>query len=248
MDITEISKSENELVHNAKAMNEEFFIHAQYATDFAHEFLKEVDPNSFYFLLFLSSFQKHIVLAFLSTVRFHHIQTNFNLRFASETAAWAAFAIGNNDPEKDKEKFAIVDDSGMLNPSDDLKKKMYAWLDEKYPDGSASLKRYKGQTNALSSHANIVDAHRTFSGLVDGKFKTQFFDSSEDRHIQTDLWAVANLVMGSLDLFYGVNQDFNIFKFQDDFLNKMKILKTENDRLKSKMLSNPNFVKPLKET
>lgn len=243
MDITEISKSENELVQNAKSMNDAFYLHAQYAVDFAHSFLKKVDPNSFYFLLFISSFQKHIILAFLSAIRFHHIQTNFNLRFASEDAAWAAFAIGNNDPEKDKQKFAAEDESGMLNPNDDLKRKMYQWLDEKYPEGSTSLKRYKGQTNALSSHANIVDAHRTFSGLVNGHFKTQFFDSSEDRHIKTDLWAVANLVMGSLDLFYGVNKDFNIFEFSDDFLEKMKILKAENDRLKNIMLSDPNLAK-----
>src|SRR3989344_9064190 len=138
MDIAEISKSENELVENAKSMNEEFFQHAQYAVNFAHSFLKKVDPNSFYFLLFLSSFQKHIILAFLSGVRFHHIQTNFNLRFASETAAWGAFAIGNNDPEKDKAKFALIEEDGMLNPNDDLKKKMYKWLDDKYTDGSES--------------------------------------------------------------------------------------------------------------
>src|SRR3989344_4241935 len=116
MDVAEISKFENELVQNAKAINEEFFLHTEYAVDFAHSFLKKVDPNSFYFLLFLSSFQKHIILAFLSAVRFHHIQVNFNLRFASETAAWAAFAIGNNDPERDKEKFALLDEDGIMNP------------------------------------------------------------------------------------------------------------------------------------
>lgn len=236
MDIAEISKSENELVQKAKLMNEDFFMHAQYAVDFAHSFHKKVDPNSFYFLLFISSFQKHITLAFLSAIRFHHVQTNFNLRFASETAAWGAFAIGNNDPEKDKEKFALVEEDGILNPNDELKKKMYKWLNEKYPDGSASLGRYKNQTNALSSHANIVDAHRTFLGIVDGKFKTQFFDNSKDRHIKTDLWATANLVMGSLDLFYGVNRDFNIFEFSDDFIKKMKFLEIENNRLKNVMI------------
>ncbi|MCU0653680.1 MAG: hypothetical protein MUD10_05480, partial [Candidatus Pacebacteria bacterium] len=128
-------------------------------------------------------------------------------------------------------------------PNDDLKKKMYQWLDGKYQEGSISLKRYKDQTNALSSHANIVDAHRTFSGLINGQFKTQFFDNSEDRHIKTDLWAVANLVMGSLDLFYGVNKDFNIFELSDDFLERMKILETENSRLKSVMLSDPVLAK-----
>jgi len=242
-DIVEISKSENELVQNAKTMNEPFYLHAQYGVDFVHSFLKKVDPNSFYFLLFLSSLQKHIVLAFLSAVRFHHIQTNFDLRFASESSAWAAFAIGNNDPEKDKEKFAIKDESGILNPNDDLKKKMYQWLNEKYREGSVSLKRYKDQTNALSSHANIVDAQRTFSGLSNGQFKTQFFDNSEDRHIKTDLWAVANLVIGSLDLFYGVNKDFNIFEPSDDFFERIKILKIENDRLKNIMLSDPHLKK-----
>jgi len=246
MDITEISKTENEMIQEAKSMNEEFFIHAQYAVDFAHSFLKRVDSNSLYFIIFLSSFQKHIILAFLSAIRLHHIQTNFDLRFASETSAWAAFAIGNNDPIKDKEKFALTSEDGILNPNDDLKKKMYKWLDEKYSGGSTSLKRYKNQTNALSSHANIVDAHRTFSGFIDGKFKTQFFDSSEDRHVKTDLWAVANLVMGALDLFYGVNKDFNIFEFSEDFLEKMKILKIENDRLKDLMLSDPKLAVHLK--
>jgi hypothetical protein len=243
MDIAEISKSENELVQSAKSQKEEFFTHAQYAVDFAHSFIKKVDPNSFYFIVFLSSFQKHIVLAFLSAIRFHHIQTNFDLRFAAETAAWAAFAIGNNDPDKDKQKFAEEDKNGILNPSDDLKKKMYQWLDKNYSEGSISLKRYKGQTNALSSHSNIVDAQRTFSGLVDGKFATQFFDNTEDRHIKTDLWAVANIVMGSLDLFYGVNTDFNIFEFSENFLAEMEILRTENDRLKNIMLSDPKISK-----
>jgi len=237
MDIDKISEAENQLVQDAISLNEEFFLHAKYAVDFAHSFVKRVDPESLYFLLFLSSFQKHIILALLSSVRLHHIQANFNLRFSSESSAWAAFAIGNNDPDGDKEKFALTSEDGILNPNDDLKKKMYQWLDEEYPAGSTSLKRYKNQTNALSSHSNIVDAHRTFSGLDDDKFTTQFFDNSEDRHIQTDLWAVANLVMGALDLFYGVNKDFNIFEFSDDFLQKMKTLRIENDRLKNEMLS-----------
>src|SRR3990167_755910 len=232
MDVPEISKAENKLIQDAKSKNDDFFLHAQYSVDFTHSFLKEVEPSSFYFLVLLSSFQKHIILAFLSAIRLHHIQANLDLRFASEASAWAAFAIGNNDTEKDKQKFAAVDDGGALNPRKNLKKEMYTWLDKKYEKGSAALKKYKDQTNALSSHANIVDAHRTFSGFVDGKFKTQFFDNAEDRHIKTDLWAVANLVMGSLDLFYGVNRDFSIFQFSDDFLEKMQILKAENDRLK----------------
>ena len=246
MDIIEISKTENEMIQQAKSMNKEFFIHTQYAIDFAHSFFKKVDSNSLYFIIFLSSFQKHIILAFLSAIRLHHIQTNFDLRFASENSAWAAFAIGNNSSIKDKEKFALVDENGMLNPNDNLKRKMYKWLDEKYPDGSVSLKRYKDQTNALSSHANIVDAYRTFSGLANGKFATQFFDNSQDRHIKTDLWAVANLVMGALDLFYGVNKDFKIFEFSEDFLERMKILKIENDRLKAIMLSDPKLAVHLK--
>lgn len=241
MNILEISKSENDLVQKAKSVSDVFYLHAQYAVDLSHAFIKNVNHNSFYFLVFLSSFQKHIVLAFLSAIRFHHIQTNFDLRFASESSAWAAFAIGNNSLEKDREKFAIEDESGILNPDDALKKAMYKWLNEEYNEGSVSLKRYKNQTNALSSHANIVDAHRTFSGFVDGKFKTQFFDNSEDRHIKTDLWAVANLVMGSLDLFYGVNKDFNIIEFSDDFLERMSVLKAENDNLKSVMLSHPKL-------
>lgn len=120
---------------------------------------------------------------------------------------------------------------------------MYKWLDKNYPAGSQSLKRFKGSTNKLSTHANVVDAYRNFVGMVEGKISTSLFDKSEEHYIKTDLWTVANLSMGLLDIFYGVNRDYPQLILQDDFLARMKKLKEDNDTLKIEMMNHPRLKK-----
>ncbi|OHA83722.1 MAG: hypothetical protein A2408_00450 [Candidatus Yonathbacteria bacterium RIFOXYC1_FULL_52_10] len=233
MSLNGISILENELVENAARDHGKYFEHAQYALDFLHTFIKSTSYEGAFFLMFLSSVEKHITLGVLSGVRRHHVQANFNFRYATEAGSWAVYSLAHPDPSL----FVEFESGGTLEPTKELKKKMYCWLDEKYPDGSASLKRFKDNTNRLSSHANIVDAQRNFGEFGREKITTFFFDQDQEHHIKTDLWAAANLSMGLLDLFYGVNKEYPQLVFGDDFLSRIRKLKADNDVLKAEMLN-----------
>lgn len=239
----EISATENELVTKAAQEYGKYYEHAQYAVSFFHSFAKSTSYEGAFFLMFFATAEKHIILGALSAMRMHHVQANFDLRYAVEAGTWAAYALAHPDPKL----FASSTEDGMIDPSKDLKIKMYEWLEEKYPAGSASLKRFKESTNKLSTHANIVDANRNFGDFGKEKISTLFFDQAEEHYIKTDLWAVANLAMGLLDLFYGVNRDFPQLVFADDFMQRMRKLKQDNDALKEEMLNHPRLKRFVKE-
>jgi len=235
--LREISNTENELVRDALQEYERYYEHAQFAINLLHSFVKSSSYNGYFFFTFFASVEKHIILGALSGIRSHHVQANLDFRYAAEAGAWAAYALAHHDAKY----FAVLEENGMLEPTQQLKGEMYKWLSEKYPEGSASLKKFKDSTNKLSAHANIVDAHRNFGDLSQEKILTSFFDKKEDHHIKTDLWAAANLSMGLLDLFYGVNKDYPQLILQDDFLPNMRKLQSDNRSLKAEMLDHPRF-------
>jgi len=219
MKLVEISTSENEFITEAPQEYGKYFDHAQFAIDLmADGFIKSTSYEGAFFLMFFAAAQKHIILGALSGLRLHHVQANFNFRYASEAGAWALYALAHPN----QENFAFLEEDGALEPTKELKSQMYKWLDEKYPAGSASLKRYKDSTNKLSSHANIVDAHRNFGEMTRERISISFFDKPEEHHVKTDLWAAANLVMGLLSLFDRANKDYPQLVIRDDFLADIK--------------------------
>lgn len=237
MRLNEISATENKLVANAAYDHGKYFEHAQFATDFLHTFIKSISYEGVFFAMFIAVAEKHIILGALSGIRQHHVQATFDLRYAAEAGAWATYALAHPDPQH----FAMTEADGTLEPTKELKEKMYKWLEEKYPAGNNSLKKFKGSLNKLSIHANIVDADRNFEELSREIISTSFFDKLEEHHIKTDLWSAANLSMGLLDIFYGVNRDFPQLILQDDFLAKMKKLRDENNALKVEMMNHPRL-------
>jgi hypothetical protein len=74
-------------------------------------------------------------------------------------------------------------------------------------------------------------------------FKTTFFDPDDEYIVKTDLWFVANTIMGLLDLFYGVNQQYKVFKFVDDFDINFKKLVDQNNKLKEEMMNTERYKK-----
>ncbi len=187
--------------------------------------------------MFFASVEKHIILGALSSVRLHHVQATLDYRYATEAGCWAAYALAYPDPKK----FADRKDDGSLEPTKKLKAEMYGWIETNYPAGNESIKRFKDSINALSTHANIVDAHRQFGEFEKEKIGIEFFDKQEHHHVITDLWTAANLTMGLLDLFYGVNKDHVQLVFQDDFLERIAKLKKENDEIKAEMMNHPRL-------
>lgn len=238
----EIIESEREMFLTATDRYGDFFINASEFNVLLNEFVKSVDPDRFIFAMFLSQIRKHATLALLSAVRLHHVQTSMNLRQVLEAGACAAYVIANTG----REDFADLDENGFLDPSQKLTNKRYKWLDDNYPAGSTAIRNMKGTINTSSAHANIVYAHNNFRFDSDtGKFDTPFFDIEDEHWVKTDLWSIANIIMGLVDLFYGVNKDLNVIKFNDDFVPRLKALENENIRLKNLMMETDRYKKAM---
>jgi len=202
--------------------------------------IKSIDLDRFVFAIFLSQIRKHLTLSLFSALRLHKVQAMMNLRQVLEAGSCAAYAIANTDPAD----FADVRDDGTLDPSKKLTKKQYDWLDQNFSAGSTSIKRMKDTINEFGTHANIVCAQQTFEHDFEaGIFNTTFFDYEDEMSVKTDLWLIANVTLGLMDLFYGVNQTLGVVKLQDGWSDKFQALAKENERLKVEMLAHERLKK-----
>lgn len=236
MNIKEIAILENEVILESEEECSAYAEHAEFAIGMISSFAKVKLPEGLIFSLFLNQVQKHAMLSLLSALRRHHVQATLDLRFAIEAGCWAAFALAHYETES----FAELGKANFIDPNPKLKSEMYEWIQKNYTPGSDSLKGFKNQLNALSTHANIVDCWRNFH---DETLTHDFFDKFEEHHIKTDVWAVANLCRGLIDLFYGVNKDYNILTISADFMVNFKKMEFDNNKFKAEMMAHPNLAK-----
>ena len=238
--IGDIIESESQMILHGAERFGEYFINASEFNDLLQQFIKSVDLDRFIFAMFLSQIRKHHLLAHFSVVRLHHIQAMINLRQVLEAGSCAAYAIANPD----RKGFADIDEKGIIDPSQELAKKRYKWLEDNFKKGSDTIKNMKGTINNSTAHSNIVYAHNNFKfDGEQGKFITPFFDIEDDYRVKTDLWQIGNIAMGLMDLFYGVNKELGVIKFVDDFISQLKTLEAENHRLKAELMSNERYKK-----
>ncbi len=217
----------------------EFFEHAFKSHTLLQKFITNAKPEAFFFLIFLSQIRKQHLLAILSVARKHHVQMVMNLRQVLEAGATAAYAIGNPKTED----YANLTELGLLETPAKLVAKRYQWLDKHYPNGSKAIKDIKDQIQK-SVHANIVDAYRNFkvkNGTDLLEIHTPFFDYENDFQTKSDFWIIGNVAMGLVDLFYGVNKDYNVLTFKDDFVANLLLFEAENKRLKEIQMQTSKF-------
>lgn len=224
----EIIESENIMIIDGENRYEEHYLHAMNFYNLLQSFLETVDASRFVFTAFLGKIRKHHLLALTSILRLQHTQAMMNLRQVLEAGANAAYGIAN--PES--EDFVDTDENGILNPTDALQKKRYKWLKENFPSGSDAIKRMKDSINKSSAHSNLVDAYRSFE-FKGKEAHMPFFDIENDFHIKTALWQTANIALGIMDLFYGVNKDIGALKFIDNFEKQLHELELENQQIKA---------------
>lgn len=239
--IDEILSSEREMVILGAERYGLYFTNAsKFNSLLGTGMIESIKADRFVFAMFLSQIRKHLTLSLFSALRLHHVQTMMNLRQVLEGGAYAAYAIANTDPAD----FADVTDDGTLDPSKKLVKKRYDWLDQNFPQGSSGLKRMKDQINVIGSHANIVTAQHSFKHDLETEiFSTPFFDYEDEVWVKTDLWQIANVALGIMDLFYGVNQKLNVIKLQNGWSAEFQALAAENEGLKAEMLAHERFKK-----
>ena len=182
--------------------------------------------------------KKHHMLALLSTLRLHKVQSMMNLRQVLEAGTAAAFAIAN--PEM--RHFADVDEIGLLDPSKALAQKRYKWLDEHFAAHSQSIKKKKELINTTTSHANIVSANQTFD--VDDELKNiaaPFFDIEDEYHVQVDLWLIVSIGVELMALLYEINQTRNAVKFAKDFPQHLNYAARQNDAIHAEITSTDRY-------
>ncbi len=237
--IQDLLDSEREMVMSGAKRFGAFYVNAAEFNVLLNHFIKSVDPDRFIAAMFLSEVKKHHALALFSIVRLHHTQAMMDLRQVLEAGAWAAYAIAN--PEE--EKFAKTDEKGFLKIPSSLEKKRNKWLDKNFSQGSQTILNIKRNVNK-STHSNIVYAHVGFKpDFKNYIFETPFFDFEDKYLVKSNLWMVANIAMGLMDLFYGVNKGLNVIKFIDDFIPRLKSLEKKNIELKEKMMKSKRFLR-----
>lgn len=238
--IGDIIESESQMILHGAECYGEYFINASEFNNLMNNFIKSVDdPAKFIAIAFIFQIRKYHTLALFSAIRRHHIQTSMNLRYVIEAAQWAAYGMGNEE----QEKFCSKDANWIISVDDKHEKAMYKWLDGNFKIKADETRRLKKMISGSGAHSDITYAFQNFEmkPFEDAGFKTTFFDPENDYWIKTDLWFVANTALGLLDLFYGVNQKYKVFKFADDFSVRFNQLVDQNNRLKTEMMGTENY-------
>lgn len=237
--LAEILKSEQLLLVEAPQKYGDFFKHALESFKLLQSFVSSVKQDGWLFVAFLSHIRKHHLLALFSAIRLQHVQMAMNLRQVLESGTNAVYALANPNSND----FVHSTPEGLLETSDRLQDKRYKWLESNYPKGSDAIKTMKKMMQP-QSHSNIIDVHRTFKYEHKGKsiwLATPFFDTENDFQVKADLWTVANVVMGLMDLFYGISLKYPHVGFSPTFVDSLQRIDKENARLKQIMMDTPKF-------
>lgn len=226
--IGDILEAETELFNQAEKYGDSFH-NAIGFNELLTDFIDEVRPDAWIFVLFLGQIKKHALLAILSVARQHHVQSMLNMRQVLEAGSNAAYGLAN--PNKDD---YVVNENNVLITKDSLDNKRRRWLEENYKDKSDSIKNMKGSINNSCAHSNMVYAFNNFS-MEDHAFHTPFFDTTKDRWVKTDFWMIGNVLMGLMDLFNGINKGVGTLTLNASFTPRLLELEKQNHKIKAEL-------------
>jgi hypothetical protein len=224
----------------------EFFQNTFWFIELLNNCIKTIDDlTKFKFVYFLSHIKKHLTLALFSSLRQHHVQTGMDLRQVLEATSWAIYALWNSE----NEKFCTKKENWSINVPEKLGKARNKWIQENFPEKSKEIVKLKDLINWSVAHSDLIYTFLTLDAKDIEKWilHTPFFDIYDEYKVKNDLWFVANVTMGILDLFVWANDKFKVFQFEGNFLSKFRLLINQNNQLKLQMMNHPRFIKTLKD-
>jgi hypothetical protein len=238
--LEEIIDSEREMMLSAKVRYGKYYSNALACSLLLSKCVGSFDHSREMFARFLTLMKNHHLLALFSIVRLHKVQAMMNLRQVLEAGASAAFAIAN--PEK--HHFAETTDLGTLDPTQELTRKRYQWLESNYKDKSDAIKMAKERINRLAAHANIVATHSIYRVEADGEIASvPFFDVEDEYLVNADLWQAASISLELMDLLYGVNQKHDVIEFIPGFANDIGSLAQATNALVAELRATDRYKK-----
>lgn len=145
---------------------------------------------------FMLAIQKSVTLAFLSYIRAHTAQAEFNCRQAIEFTALAAYVLANPEVE-------LLNHCDPANPkfppTKKLAKKAYTWLEGAEPELNRFLKEFKDRINDSTAHGSIYVTHLTVNidSLTDDgdAFTGSFFDNLDINETRAFLMSFCRLIV-----------------------------------------------------
>lgn len=157
---------------------------------------------------FMLAIQKSVALAFLSYIRAHTAQAEFNCRQAIEFTALAAFVLANPEIE-------LLDhndpDNLTFPPTKKLAGKAYKWLEGAEPELNVLLKDFKDRINDSTAHASIYVTHLTVnidSLTGDGDaFTGSFFDNLGINETRAFLMSFCRLIVLIVETMRRANEE-----------------------------------------
>ncbi len=236
--LDDIINSEHQMVLDGQKSYGEYYKNALDFYQLLQDFITVIPVDKLIFCIFLNQIRKHSLLAILSTLRRQDTQAMMNLRQVLEAGALGAYSIANGDWDD----LIAKDNEDMFKKSEIYKDKAYNWLKENYKEGSDAILGMKTLINKSSSHNNVIMAHRSFN--FNSKTKTAeipFFDIEDEYLTKKALWQVSNIMMGIMDLIYGVSKSYKGLEFSPNFEIRLKRLEAINDKLKAEMMSTDRY-------
>ncbi len=242
--LDDIIRSEHQMVIDGEKLYGEFFKNALDFNDLLQSCLVSCPGDHFIFCAFLGQIQKHSLLAIFSILRRQDTQAMMNLRQVLESSTLAAYSIG----EGKYEDFFTEGNEDLFELSNKYKEKAYPWLDKNYKIGSDAIKGMKDLINHSTAHSNLVTAYKSFKLNKTAKIaEIPFFDFQDEYRTKTALWQAGNIIMGVLDLFYGINEQYKVLKFTSDFVTRLKSLESVNNKLKAELMQTDRYKNSIKE-
>ncbi len=211
MNFEEIIEIENRLTDIAQQENGLFYDNAYQWLEFLSTPFSPINHDGFFFFVFYSQIQKHLGLAFLSSIRKHQVQSFMCLRQVLEAAAIALYLLSFDVKVFTEEKNKKTD----FFRSKKLKDDAYKWLFLNFPEASSQIKRLKDYMNDNFSHSNASNAFQNFK--MDGKVGMTFFDEWDEKTVRTNLFFIAEIARVILGSICEVNKKYNKLSFTDNF-------------------------------
>lgn len=205
---------------------------ARDATLLLSNFMASVSADRHVFVRCMAVIKVHHTLAYMSTLRLHHVQSMMNLRQVTEATPSAAFALAH--PELD----LIDSETGLVRCPKKISAKSYKWIGQAFPRHSSDLKMVKDIINEESSHFNIVNSTLLVTEPAEGEvWRADFFDL-EDSHFElTDLWLSTQLALCSINLMIEVAKVHGGFVLAIDAEARAKNIQVQADKLRADLMN-----------
>lgn len=195
---------------------------AQQALSILNTSVVSINQNNGLIAAFMLGIQKSVTLAYLSYVRGHTAQAEFNCRQAIELTALGAYLLANQNVE-------LLDETDPNNPklkaSQYLSKKAYRWLGESEPELNRFLKEFKDRINESTAHGSIYVTHLTvdLDSLTDNRdlFVGSFFDNLGVNEARTFLMSFCRLVVLIIETMRRANEKSRGIVFKDDLKDEL---------------------------